>query len=1475
MINPANPFRAHEAQPFKHNNVISFGQAKDRMSAAQAQPASPFHGPVGLPRFGASSQAGKGQVAALAGSFSVAPHVLLEAQLIHKLGSYDNNNDPKGENRAIIAEMLGRSQSNNALKAILGLTQPDVPLAARTSAYKAMSRIAEVSSYGRVDIGRAAIQQYEERLKALQEFLDESLKAQKETLGKAEETGTDPDVYIDMVRKHKQDVDVRFEEIKALTEAIGAADFPAGKKMLRDAYHERNGAAEYLTQQLHLLERGLISAQGRFFDKIERRDGDDLEEIIDQIPAHAFSNLLMDTPVHVGDETMPFSEALSMYFATIQGLKLNEKIQEALAKGLTRRPDVNDLAALEIPVKLASAPSTHGLQRLVAPSTTSVSMKALAPFRETNYPEIKRFLTSGSSVQVRRAALESLLFSKDEQAKEHVLDMLNPYNYFRTVGFPRSYGEFRKLLDGYIRVISMVVYRGDDFVDNLIERAHNIDADLTTRKMSVMALGFMVQKPYNREIDELTQEKAKEALADLSKDTLDQNPYARLGWQADEIRLMATKMSLMAKNPEAVNSAIELLLNPGSTVENEEKENLLAVFYQFLLEDHDEARKDEPGSPDAKSPLDRKLDLPDRMQHLLLDSVFKVLGPASMMESWSEGVIGRAGDSAQLAKTFEFVNQYKATLEPDAIERLKEVGSEKSEDLAPPGFKRSKDGKSLVPMTRHQRRDVPDTQFIANLKHYIDGAMRPAMTTLLKDDANEGTVWTRALSARILGLLADRGSTDTLLEVLKDPFKGKEKWARSNSHGTQSAKIDGIILRASILSALGHIGTRKALEPMLEALKDPYLGYQVVEEALAQIAPEVNKGAPDINKVRTALIMMPPELLEEKVNAWFMADPRLAELIGKRVVEETTKAGQKPKTMVMTEHGPVPIYSAQQILMGLMSMLDDPATASALLDSQIGRELGYGTPDAGIIKAIITEMTPEEFMEEGQKWFPEAPNLFAAMQAKCRQSMKLMGQEPQMVMSPIGPIEVFPPGMMKNALLSMLENPATAGSVIYSPIGDLGLDASEDTPELQKVREALTQVIANPRNTRWQRYVRINAANTLAQFNGGPEALVRFIEQTRDPNFKLHAASALITNDIDVDPDTPVGRLVEAMKKPLLGVDEIHEKEKLSGKGVDVAVVDGGYVYGRDPEIFPNLHLPPEGTEYTEHTHPTMVTTTLAGNGVITGVAPGANIYSQKWPSWDPEADSMDTMKTLIEGKLRGENNIRVINNSWGLVSNEFLQYRDVRKRMKEFKRLVEMAELAGVQLVFSAGNSGEEAIFPGLGQMDYGVDIDKWTDEEKENLDYILDKVITVGAVNHKGSRNYADHELADFSTTGDFLNPKIHPTVVAPGQDMMVHSYQNGQLSKELVNGTSFSGPFVSGLLTLMVEANPEITPAQMREILVKTAVKLPNLTVAQQGGGEVNPAEAIKQAKALNPKLAARLARERKASAPQEQEAPSAAE
>ena len=63
--------------------------------------------------------------------------------------------------------------------------------------------------------------------------------------------------------------------------------------------------------------------------------------------------------------------------------------------------------------------------------------------------------------------------------------------------------------------------------------------------------------------------------------------------------------------------------------------------------------------------------------------------------------------------------------------------------------------------------------------------------------------------------------------------------------------------------------------------------------------------------------------------------------------------------------------------------------------------------------------------------------------------------------------------------------------------------------------------------------------------------------------------------------------------------------------------------------------------------------------------------------------------------------------------------------------------------------------------------------------------------------------------------------------------------------VDGTSFATPIVASVVAQMLEANPKLTPAAIKNILVATADRSANLSLHQQGYGVLNARRAVEEA------------------------------
>lgn len=63
--------------------------------------------------------------------------------------------------------------------------------------------------------------------------------------------------------------------------------------------------------------------------------------------------------------------------------------------------------------------------------------------------------------------------------------------------------------------------------------------------------------------------------------------------------------------------------------------------------------------------------------------------------------------------------------------------------------------------------------------------------------------------------------------------------------------------------------------------------------------------------------------------------------------------------------------------------------------------------------------------------------------------------------------------------------------------------------------------------------------------------------------------------------------------------------------------------------------------------------------------------------------------------------------------------------------------------------------------------------------------------------------------------------------------------------VDGTSFASPIVASVVAQMLQANPRLSPQQVKRILIDTAIRLENVPVERQGWGSLIPGRAVARA------------------------------
>lgn len=249
------------------------------------------------------------------------------------------------------------------------------------------------------------------------------------------------------------------------------------------------------------------------------------------------------------------------------------------------------------------------------------------------------------------------------------------------------------------------------------------------------------------------------------------------------------------------------------------------------------------------------------------------------------------------------------------------------------------------------------------------------------------------------------------------------------------------------------------------------------------------------------------------------------------------------------------------------------------------------------------------------------------------------------------------------------------------------------------------------------------------------------------------------------------------------------------------AIHSGGGVCGADSAE------PCDDNRHGTHTMGTMVGDDGAGNQI--GVAPGA-----KWigcRNMDRGVGSPITYSECFQWFVAptdasGDNpNVamapHVVNNSWACPPAEDCGEVEV------LQTVVENVRAAGIMVVASAGNSG-----PNCGSVQYPT--------------AIYEAAFSVGATDNSDA-------IASFSSRGPVTidaSNRLKPDVVAPGVSIR-SSIPGG--SYGFSSGTSMAAPHVSGLVALLISANPTLAGRVDSIETAITSSTLP-LTTAENCGG-----------------------------------------
>jgi len=209
----------------------------------------------------------------------------------------------------------------------------------------------------------------------------------------------------------------------------------------------------------------------------------------------------------------------------------------------------------------------------------------------------------------------------------------------------------------------------------------------------------------------------------------------------------------------------------------------------------------------------------------------------------------------------------------------------------------------------------------------------------------------------------------------------------------------------------------------------------------------------------------------------------------------------------------------------------------------------------------------------------------------------------------------------------------------------------------------------------------------------------------------------------------------------------------------------------------------------------------------IAGVAWHVKLMSVKFigPRSGSTSDAIKSINYVIDERQRGVN-VRVINASWGGPGES-----------NSLRKAIVAAGDAGILFVCAAGNGGDDNIGDDIDQQ--GDFPSAWSSD--------ISSLISVTALDRSDKLpRFANYGLTKVS-------------VGAPGVAVLSTTPMG---TYGLLDGTSMSTPHVSGIAALLWAANPSLTPAQVKDRIIRTADPVVSLASISVSSGRANAYNAL---------------------------------
>ena len=306
-----------------------------------------------------------------------------------------------------------------------------------------------------------------------------------------------------------------------------------------------------------------------------------------------------------------------------------------------------------------------------------------------------------------------------------------------------------------------------------------------------------------------------------------------------------------------------------------------------------------------------------------------------------------------------------------------------------------------------------------------------------------------------------------------------------------------------------------------------------------------------------------------------------------------------------------------------------------------------------------------------------------------------------------------------------------------------------------------------------------------------------------------------------------------------------------TGKGVVVAVLDSGtnfdhadikdHLWNGNGKYGYNVHspnsLPSDEGSNGHGSHCAGIVCGDGTSGQMTGVAPDATLMTIKIIG-----GGRCTAANLVEGvEKAAELGADIISLSVGRENPD-------ENRALFRQTFTNLLNNFGIAAAVACGNDGNSSTNPAPDNVRTPGDCPPpWISPDQQSNAGGLTSVISVGAVNENNvvSPSSSKGPVTWKSISGDYAyNPGIgliRPDIAAPGENVysIRHDANNTYWGK---SGTSQAAPCVAGVMALMLEKNPNLTPADLCRIIETTAVKLTATKSNSTGAGLIDALAAV---------------------------------